>query len=292
MSYTALSRFAAPAVPRSEFWRTAVGLAAIAGLYWLGMALYLGIVASMTPPAARMTLVRDIAGGHTPQSATILLGSFLPLLAAVVFVTRALHRRPARTLLGPNALRVAWQTSVPLVGLALVMVLIAIQHPDVGRSTPMGVVLKWAPVALPMIAVQIAAEEVLFRGYLQQQMRARSANPLLWMVLPSALFGVLHADPATYGPNWVWPVIWAALFGCLAADLTARTGNLGAALALHLVNNISAIMMLGVFGNLDGLAAYTIVLRLSDTTALTPWMIIDAAQVIVGWLIVRVALRV
>jgi DNA-directed RNA polymerase subunit RPC12/RpoP len=45
------------------------------------------------------------------------------------------------------------------------------------------------------VLIQTGAEEVLFRGYLQQQLAARFASPIAWMVLPSAIFA-LPALPA------------------------------------------------------------------------------------------------
>ncbi len=51
--------------------------------------------------------------------------------------------------------------------------------------------------------IQTGAEELVFRGYLQQQLAARFASPLIWMVLPALIFGAVHYDPATAGPN-VW----------------------------------------------------------------------------------------
>jgi membrane protease YdiL (CAAX protease family) len=133
---------------------------------------------------------------------------------------------------------------------------------------------------------------VLFRGYLLQQLGARWRSAWVWMVLPAALFGALHYDPASFGPNAIWLAVWAFAFGCLAADLTARTGNIGAALALHLVNNFASMFFVGFYGNLDGLALYTIVINARDFATLAPWLAIDALTIFIGWLMIRVILRV
>ena len=47
------------------------------------------------------------------------------------------------------------------------------------------------------------------------------------MSLPSLLFGLLHYDPLTFGPNALPLAIWSAVFGLAAADLTARAGKTG-----------------------------------------------------------------
>ena len=62
----------------------------------------------------------------------------------------------------------------------------------------------WAarlPLALPAILVQSAAEELAFRGFLMQSLAARFRSALVWWLLPAALFGALHWNPAELGPN-------------------------------------------------------------------------------------------
>jgi len=111
------------------------------------------------------------------------------------------------------------------------------------------------------------------------------------MLLPSALFGMLHFSPAAFGQNAVWPVLWALIFGCLAADLTARAGNLGPALALHFTTNLSSMVLVGLYGNLDGLSLYTLVINTRDLAALGPYLAVDFASMIVAWLVARLMLR-
>lgn len=187
---------------------------------------------------------------------------------------------------------IAVHPDVPLFGLALALFPLAFLDPNVGRSVPPATVLRWLPVMLPLLLVQIAAEELIFRGYLLQQLAARSRSPWVWMVAPSVLFGALHYSPAEFGPMALWPALWAMGFGCLAADLTARTGNLGAALALHFTNNLSSMILVGLYGQLDGLALYTIVINPRDPAAFGPYLAADVAAMLVAWLAARLALRV
>nr|WP_255697260.1 CPBP family intramembrane glutamic endopeptidase [Sinirhodobacter sp. WL0062] len=169
---------------------------------------------------------------------------------------------------------------------------LSLLNPDVGAATPFAVLLRWLPVALPLLLIQVTAEEVVFRGYLLQQLGVRSARPLVWMALPSALFGVLHYAPGDFGANAIWPALWAFVFGCLAADLTARTGNLGAALAMHFATNFSSIFLVGLYGNLDGLALYTLVINNRDLASLAPYLATDFVGMLVSWLLARLMLRV
>jgi membrane protease YdiL (CAAX protease family) len=103
--------------------------------------------------------------------------------------------------------------------------------------------LSFLPLALVGVLIQTGAEEVLFRGYMQQQLAARFSSPMMWMVLPSAIFAALHYQPEIMGDN-TWLMMAAVfVFAVLAADLTAVTGNIGAAWAMHFVNNALAILV-------------------------------------------------
>ncbi|WP_338153259.1 CPBP family intramembrane glutamic endopeptidase [Pseudophaeobacter leonis] len=51
------------------------------------------------------------------------------------------------------------------------------------------------PLSLLAVLVQVSAEEVVFRGYLQQALAARFKSPVIWLVAPSALFGLAHYMP-------------------------------------------------------------------------------------------------
>ena len=75
------------------------------------------------------------------------------------------------------------------------------------------------------------------------------------------------------------------------ADLTARAGTLGPAIAVHLVNNASALIFVSLPDSLSGLSLYTVPYSMSDTEQLRAWLVVDFALMIVGWLAARVAIR-
>ncbi|MEZ5685612.1 MAG: CPBP family intramembrane glutamic endopeptidase [Paracoccaceae bacterium] len=106
----------------------------------------------------------------------------------MAFVTRGLHQRALGSLLGAQVLRDFRKVLIPLAALWLAL-LLALLNPDVGRSAPLPTVLTWLPLVLPLLVLQIGAEELVFRGYLLQQLGARFHHPLIWMGLPSVLFG-------------------------------------------------------------------------------------------------------
>jgi len=290
--YPRLSQFSAPARNSAEIWRTLAGVVGISVLYMAFVFGALSAVAKMMSEFEFARLVAGMVGASTPVGLSLTLGTFIPMLMAVVLVAKLLHGRDLSTLIGRGALRDFVKVSAPLLLLVFLMMPLSLLNPDVGAATPFAVLLRWLPVALPLLLIQVTAEEVVFRGYLLQQLGARSARPLVWMALPSALFGVLHYAPGDFGANAIWPALWAFVFGCLAADLTARTGNLGAALAMHFATNFSSIFLVGLYGNLDGLALYTLVINNRDLASLAPYLATDFAAMLVSWLLARLMLRV
>ena len=102
----------------------------------------------------------------------------------------------------------------------------------------------------------------------------------------------MHYTPG-YAADTVWAVVlWSTLFGVAAADLTARSGTLGPAFALHAANNVFAILVTAPAGDLDGLALYTV--PLDFISGDLPWYVfpIEAVFTFCAWLAARLALRV
>ncbi|MBC7736863.1 MAG: CPBP family intramembrane metalloprotease, partial [Candidatus Saccharibacteria bacterium] len=67
--------------------------------------------------------------------------------------------------------------------------------------------------------------------------------------------------------------------------------NLGAALALHFTNNVSAILLVGVAGNLGGLTLYQVTVDPDQTVTMVLYLSVDGVALLVGWLTARVVLR-
>lgn len=293
-AYAPLSGFADPARPRDELWRTVLGSAMVVAFYFLAIVAILWATETLFGTWAALSLANDLSGGRTPRGVVLLLYSFLLLALAVTIPLRLLHRRGPASLFGPprSGLRDFLQVAGGLSLLAVLLLPLSAMSDFAGRHLTFAAWLSWMPLALPGLLIQVATEEMVFRGYLQQQLAARFRSPLLWMGLPSALFAATHFAPGTFGPAAWLIVAWSALFSLLAADLTARTGSLGAAIGFHFANNFSAIFLIGIYGDLDGLALWNLVVNLRDLAQLLPTLAIDAAWIVAAWLLARVILRV
>ncbi|MDK3071496.1 CPBP family intramembrane metalloprotease [Sedimentitalea sp. JM2-8] len=291
--YAPHERLVAPARRHPEVWRLIVGLllvAAVAIAFSRGaQAVLFGLAPGL------MQSPQAFQDGNTPVSLLVLLGSFGFVSLGVMIAARIVQRRPPLGVIGPFplALRQFWQVSRWLLLLALTVALLPPYDmgAELRTNLPPQVWVQLLPLSLAAVLIQTSAEEILFRGYVQQSLAARFKSPLVWMALPSALFALGHYLPAEAGENAVLIALWSGAFGLFAADLTARSGTLGPAIALHLFNNVTALLFVALPDSLSGLALYTLPYSMSDTGALRSWLAVDFALLIVGWLAARVAIR-
>ncbi len=292
-SHAPLDAFAAPARGWADLWRTLAGLVLIVVLTATGYRLFGQYLDLRYGPLIAGAIAWAMVNGSTPGGMLLLLYSFLLPATAVLAVTRGLHGRPAGTLFGQSPRRVAGdalRVAVPMLALAVATLPFGLADPAVVAHLSPWTTLAYLPAALPAILVQTGSEELLFRGYLLQQLAARFRSPVGWMLLPSALFAAGHYAPETYGADAPFVAAWAGLFGLAAADLTARTGGIGAAIGLHFATNAAAFLLVGLAGSLDGLAVW--VRPHGPDAGLSGLLAVDLMAMFVGWLMARVVLRV
>jgi membrane protease YdiL (CAAX protease family) len=294
MPYDAHADFIAPARATAQVWRLLAGLVLIAAIILGLTALFQSVVLSLAGDAIYRDITRLEGTGSTPAGVLVLLYSFAIMILAVVMVTTQLHKRSPLTLLGPipDLLRQFGATLALLIAVGIAIIVLppwGYTDPVVGGVAPMTWIVL-LPLSLTAVLVQTSAEEILFRGYIQQQLAARFRSPLIWMVAPAVLFGLLHYRPET-GANGAFIMLWAGGFALIAADLTARAGTLGPAIALHFMSNASALLILSADSTLSGLALFRLQVDMADPQALRPYLMIDAMVIFVGWLAARLAIR-
>lgn len=296
--YAAHEALVAPARAKPQLWRMVAGLVVVAvTLYVLGAALntILGIVSPGLIGEMHGADGRGAGAGNTPRSLIVLLYSFGLVGVGTALAARVLQDRGLASLIGPPglALRQFWAVLRILIVLSMALALLPPYDAgaDLARNLDFSTWALLLPFSLSAVLVQTASEEILFRGYLQQSLAARFRHPAVWIVAPSLLFGLGHYDPALAGDNAELIALWAVVFGVLAADLTARAGTLGPAIALHMANNVMAILVVSVPDTLSGLSLAVMPDSLSDTAAMRSWLALDFAMMIVCWLAARLALR-
>ncbi|MEM6824270.1 MAG: type II CAAX endopeptidase family protein [Pseudomonadota bacterium] len=282
-------RFIHPARAKPELWRLFAGCIVMLGVYagFIAGFFFLLRLASQRGLVAPVLQMPEIAA--TPWGLVVLLATFIGLAVAPMVAVRLLHKRGPGTLFGRAAVVLRdFATAFVVVGLILSLsVGIWTLVYDATPGLPPATWLGFLPLALLLVLIQTGAEELVFRGYLQQQLAARFASPLIWAVFPSLLFGLAHYAPAEMGAN-AWLVVGVtATFGLLAADLTAKTGSLGAAWGFHFANNCLALLVLATEGTLTGLALYVTPYKVDDTSLARSVLALDVAMMVLAWWVIR-----
>ena len=296
--YARHAAFVAVARDAAELPRTLAGVALVVFAFLLAPAL-----AGFLPVEREQ--IEDFAKGDTPGAVILQLAMFGVPVVALGILTRRLHGRRVTSLLGSPVVLADLKRAflgVVMVTLALEVLPPWLVAEWIEQVRPIAPWLMMAVVALPFIVLQAGAEELFFRGYLQQQLAVRWRSPLIWMVVPSAIFGASHYFNAMGPAEGVLWALWATMIGIAAADLTARSGSIGAAVGLHVANNAHALLLYGYHdGETSGLALVLLTpvdpeLRMRGLEALAdPMVIFEFLYIllIVGvmWLAARVAIR-
>ncbi|MFY0679198.1 MAG: CPBP family intramembrane metalloprotease [Thalassovita sp.] len=277
--------------------RLVIGIVAVEFVFATAIELVDAILASVPQSITNGYYKGDTAVGLLAQ---LLSYGFLAL--AVVLVAKIINQRSASSLIGNvfGALHMGRGTLFACLAVFAAIELLPPYYSLEGaNSTGFGRWLLVLPFTAAALTVQTASEEIFYRGYIQQQIAARFHAPLVWLVCPNLLFAAAHWNNTAGFNDAMSYVIWAFFFGLAASDLTARTGNLGAAIGFHLANNLYAFTLYSELGREDsGLALYLFpasesLLPPSATQSpiLTLGLLTELMVLLVLWLSARVAVR-
>ena len=292
MSYEPYEALIAPARTKASILRLIFGIVMTALLYMLLLRLSWQVVLQVSGPTW-FEQTMQLPGPSSPSQMFILLGSFGFMTAAVSFTVWFLHHHSPLALIGDlaSAKRQFLRSAGRLSGVAIGATAIATYGETHLPNLPLIQWLVLLPITLAFLFMQVSAEELVFRGYLQSQLAALGLHRFVWIMIPSVIFGLLHYDPTVMGEAAPWIVLSTTVFGVIAADLTARSGTLGPAIALHFAWNFCSIGLLGFPDYLGGLALLSYDFSIMDEEKLISLMPYDAAFMLLAYLTVRIALR-
>ncbi|VDC16763.1 CAAX amino terminal protease self- immunity [Rhodobacteraceae bacterium THAF1] len=272
-----------------------------------GGAIMGGVICAMAAFAVLGVVISSVglAPGTDPVSITLILCSYaLPAVALLFWAGRKQGIEPG-ALFGPSPqvrmdAAIAARRVLASLGAIFALTILAIglsgaiEPPDAAEAGRMRDAAPWL-AALPFAAVavllQSGSEEVLFRGYLMPALRARSANPWVWLAGPAILFGMAHVPYAETWQDGAFLFIVTGLLGLALGDLTARTGSIGAAVGLHWAWNVWQFILFAEEGS--PMSGYALFLQptapRADFGPLT--LLAVALTILIPWLAIRLGLR-
>ena len=180
-------------------------------------------------------------------------------------VVNLIHKRSYFSLLGPFG-KVNWRQFLIAIFATFIVFLISFFLAPLEilffekENLPERIMIsfwEWLPWVFPaciVVFIQISAEEMLFRGYLLQQLISRFKSFWVWAFFPSVVFGLGHFDYQSFGQNTYFYMVNAAIFGMFTSILTVKSKNLTYALGMHFFNNIIGVLFFGMGDNFSGLA--------------------------------------
>ncbi|CUH79044.1 CPBP family intramembrane glutamic endopeptidase [Tropicibacter naphthalenivorans] len=295
IGYARYALLTVPARRTAQLWRLALGVLLVFAIMFGMTQGIMTMLGTVLPAETFDRMTRALAIGDTPAGLLGMLVSMGAMGLAAFTVVEIVHDRRPASLVGPWPLarRQFWDVLFALVALNAVLMILPPWGLFEGTvpGLSLGHWLALLPLTLIALFIQTGSEELLFRGYLQSQLAARFKHPAVWLIVPSLVFGLGHYAPEIYGGNAWLVVIWAVIYGIASADLTARAGTLGPAVAMHLVNNFLAMGLVSMQGDMSGLALRLLPFGPEAQGEVLSLLPIDLASILVSWLAARIAIR-
>lgn len=189
---------------------------------------------------------RSIVASYPPwQAATTLLISFLPLLLAPIALNRILLKGSTRSIFTKSDR--SFRREVGVGALAMVVLLLftgipdfLLNNEDYNFTFEPTRFLPYLVVAAILIPIQTTAEEVFFRGWIQQ--RIENGRRSIWTVslIGAALFAIPHLGNSEVNGEFLFALVGYGATGFMFAWVTMRDRSIGVAVGAHAANNILA----------------------------------------------------
>lgn len=222
-------------------------VAAALGVTWGCLVLTSHFVLTQTPPLAGMDRfartgqVDGDLGLYIPFMTTVGLGLFA---MALTFLTVAslIYRRPLRSFL-TSAPRFRWSLVAwgAVINFALLGIVLAadvlsghseVEPPLLTPGATLSMRLTYALSCVGVFYLAALAEEMIFRGWLMQQLGAFTHRIVLILAVNAVLFSLIHLDPN------IDAFLSRIAMGLAMGWIVLRTGGLEFAVGAHMANNL------------------------------------------------------
>ena len=281
----------AAACPHTAIWRIVMGIVTVTVLAFLwifGVIWLIGVLNGTSFLATMSGAMQPLA--PRPGGAALYLFLIVGIGVGTLIAAAFWQKRRPGTLFGPAARTLRHFVISAGLSLTVMIILGALSLPFMERpelNMDVSTWLLWLPLGILVLAAQTGSEELLFRGYLQSQLAARYAAPVVWLLIPSILFGAIHYQPGMPIFLTLTIVIVATVFGILAGDLTARTGSIGAAWGFHFANTALVILLVASEASITGLSLFKTSLGLDDLGTLSPLIAVEVLTLAAIWALIR-----
>jgi membrane protease YdiL (CAAX protease family) len=236
---------------RPKLWRWILGTVIIL-FSWLiiGGLLTILVAEIFNLDLAVLTAVDDegraLLRSYAPwQAASAVLISFIPLLLAPILLHRFLLRGKVKELFTRSGRSFAGEVRIgALVMLGLIFASsipdFIFNNSDYKWTFDLEKFLPYLVIALLLIPMQTTAEEVFYRGWIQQRLEKGARSIWLVSTIGGLLFALPHlANPEVSG-NIALPIIGYGSTGFMLTWVTMRDKSMGLAVGAHAANNLSA----------------------------------------------------
>ena len=265
------TQFIEPALSEKRWWVVSLTLVLWGILYMILSSCFILIVSKLF----NLDNIRD-GLFTTPLEVYILLSTFLIWLTVFLILVKLFHKRGIISLIGKPKINFFKNFSYAIIIAGIFLFSTRSLIPNNENLLENLTYTRWLkvlPLGIFLMFFQVTAEEVLFRGYLQQQLAVWIKSRWFFMLIPSLIFGLMHYDGSMGISIGLMLVAVTSILGLFLADLTYRTGNLGAAIGVHFANNFSAMFLVSYQEQISGLSRYV-----APDFFDTPNMFFQAAQ--------------
>ena len=235
---------------RPKLWRWIVGTLAIL-IFWQVLGLTLTILLGryfgydlqllFSTEKADLAQVREFPPWST--AATVLI-SFLPLFVAPLLAYRYLLKRPYKQLF-TSAEKYSWRkTWIGFLALSVISLVLGLgdlilNYDEYSWSWRPSAFIPYLFICLTLLPIQTTAEELFYRGWLQQWLDNGKKKQWSVSLINGFLFALPHlANPEVAGNELILPIISYAATGFMLAWVTYREKGLELAIGAHFANNL------------------------------------------------------
>ncbi len=183
------------------------------------------------------------------SAAATVLVSFIPLFVATLLAYRIFLKRSIKQLFTFND-KYSWtKTWIGFGSFAIILLLFGVSDLVINRdsyswSWDAARFFPYLLVAFTLLPIQTTAEELFFRGWLQQWLDNGKKRQWSISLLGGIFFALPHmANPEVAGNELYFPIISYGAVGFMLAWVTFRDKSLELAIGAHFANNLLAALL-------------------------------------------------